>query len=547
MFWITAFIVVFWHLGSRSLHGSEDRWAEVTREMFLQKDFFHPTLNGRPYFDKPLLGYWLVALTSLITGRLDEWAVRLPGALCGLAALWGTLRVGRSLWSPAVGQTAAWLLLTTYGFLGWTMRGEADIENLAAIMGATAWYWIRRERRDVLTYFVFYLICFVGAHTKGLTAVAVPAMILLPDLVRERRWRSHLNLANALALAVGLAMYVVPFVSARAASGGQHADGLAMVFRENVERYFDPFDHREPFYVYLYYLPELLLPWTALFIVAAVHFAGAFKQPYGPTRWMVEAAVLVFLFFTLSGSRRSYYILPLLPFCALATAVFLNSEAGSEWRRRTLVAQRIALGGVILLAVLSPVLLGFISLPQGFVVTRDLWIGVPVLGLLGLAPWLFDRWTGGRLGEFMGLRRELASLVAGAVILAGGLFCWGVMKIDGFRTIAPFARQLGALVRADPPEAIAAYRESRTQLLFYAELPVPIHVFQKLDEMKAFLNSSGSKILIIRDVDVEEVLAAFPSAVRQRPALSEQIHPWEKKGGRLRAWRLAAKEAHGSL
>src|SRR5436190_3277049 len=60
VFWIAAVVVVFWHLGLRSLHGSEDRWAEVTREMFLRKDFFHPTLNGEPYFDKPLLGYWLV-------------------------------------------------------------------------------------------------------------------------------------------------------------------------------------------------------------------------------------------------------------------------------------------------------------------------------------------------------------------------------------------------------------------------------------------------------------------------------------------------------
>ena len=47
-FWIVASVVLFGMLGVPSLRGSEDRFAEITREMLLCGDFFHPRLNGQP-------------------------------------------------------------------------------------------------------------------------------------------------------------------------------------------------------------------------------------------------------------------------------------------------------------------------------------------------------------------------------------------------------------------------------------------------------------------------------------------------------------------
>src|SRR5262249_18944139 len=41
----------------------EGRRAEVGREMFASGDWLLPTLNGEPYYDKPPLFHWLLALT----------------------------------------------------------------------------------------------------------------------------------------------------------------------------------------------------------------------------------------------------------------------------------------------------------------------------------------------------------------------------------------------------------------------------------------------------------------------------------------------------
>jgi 4-amino-4-deoxy-L-arabinose transferase-like glycosyltransferase len=541
-FWVSACFFVLWALGWHTLHGSEDRWAEVTREMFLRRDFFHPTINAQPYFDKPLLGYWLVALVSVVTGRLDEWAVRLPGAVASLLTLWATIRLGRTLWSAAVGRTAAWLLLTTYGFLWWAKRGEADMENLAAITGALAWYWAHRERLTFGHYLVFYLICFIGAHTKGLGAVAVPAVALLPDVLRGGRWRAHLNLANVLALGVGVAVYLTPFVYATFTHGDYQSSGLALVFRENVQRYFEPFDHTEPFYVYLYYLPELFLPWAPLVLVALASVSRALRRPYDATRWLAEAFVLVFLFFTLSGSRRVYYILPAMPLAALATALFLHDEATASARRWGIGLQTAAFAALAGLTLAGPALAAVLAPRYRWPLPADLMLVAPLLGVLALAAFGIARRRAGQVAGLLGVPRVAAPLIGATAVLAA-LGCWSVQSIDRYRTKAPFARQLGALVRTTSPDMIVFYKPPQENVLFYADLPVPVRMIEKPDGMTQLLaQTTTTKVVVVEQVRVEEALAALPAEVRGRPTLTEEVHPWEERHSQTKqlAWFLPA-------
>ena len=320
----SAFVLLLWGLGGRTLGGSEGRWAEITREMLITKDFFHPTIGGLPYFDKPLLTYWLIASFSVMFGTLTEGICRLPSALCGVITVFVTMKVGKRLWSAQVGRIAGWILLTTYGVLLWSRTAAADTENLAAIMVCTAWYWARRDKPGFVTFFVFYLVMVLGALTKGLAAVAVPILVVLPDIIENKRWRMLLSPSHFLAALLALMLYVAPFVYASsAAHPGYQASGLGMVFRENIQRFYAPFDHKEPWYVYFYHTPTLFLPWSVFLILALIAIIPRWKQLDDKTKWLLKAAALIFLFFTASGSRRNYYILPLIPFCALLTAVFL--------------------------------------------------------------------------------------------------------------------------------------------------------------------------------------------------------------------------------
>jgi len=420
LFWFLAIFLLFVYLGAKEIRGSEDRWAEIVRQMQITGDYFHPSINGRPYFDKPLLSYWLIALASAITGRLDETVLRLPSAIAGLLALFGTINLGKRLFSKQQAMTAGWVLLGTYGFIFWARLGEADMENLAAIILAVAWYWARRDRPGFFSYIVFYLICFLGAHTKGMATIAVPILVVLPDLIWEKRWKSYLSVSHFLALALGLSLYLAPFLYSEMTRTGYKTSGLGMAFRENITRYFQPFDHKEPFYIYFYHLPRLLFPWIVLFVGAVWTFYRNFRQLRWPAKWLAISTGLIFLFFTLSGSRRSYYVLPILPFCALMVSQYLVVERKEKSKRIILGIQTWIFVVIMALEILSPLLWPVLQKSIGFEAPGELRLATFILGLLALICFIPNIFRASLLSRLLGTEQRLARLIAICIIIVGG-------------------------------------------------------------------------------------------------------------------------------
>lgn len=543
IFWSSAVLLFLWALGYRGLWASEGRWAEITREMFLSGDFFHPTINGEPYFDKPLLSYWLIALVSHTTGKLNEWAIRLPSAVSGLLALWAMVSLGRRLWSEKVAITAGWILLTTYGVLFWSRTGSADMENLAVVIIAVAWYWARRERPGFFTFLVFYLICFLGAHAKGLPAVVIPVLAVLPDVIRERRWKRLLSFSHVLALAIGITFYIIPFIYADITSGEYRASGLALVFKENVLRYFKPFDHKEPFYVYLYYLPELFLPWTPLFLIAIWGTFASFKKLDKKTRWLAEAIVVIFLFFTFSGSRRSYYILPILPFCALLTSLFFVADEKDRRAHLGISIQEWSFAMVSLCAIASLAIWPIIRSHIGFVPPADLKTATPILGILSLFALILNRLRPGLQADFLGTDQKIAPCVFAAVILMGGFFCLQLPSLDVYRGERPFAMELKSRAAGLSPEQIAFYGTTMTNTLFYLDQPKPVRMLTNTESVQIFLEScKGDKFFITTEKYLKELKPVLPAEVTENPTLSEKVYPWERNNSKnLVAWLIRAK------
>jgi 4-amino-4-deoxy-L-arabinose transferase-like glycosyltransferase len=111
------------------------------------------------------------------------------------------------------------------------------------------------------------------------------------------------------------------------------------VFRENVVRFFDPFDHMGPIYTYLIYLPAYTLPWVPCWLLGLWLAVRHWRQTPPNVRWLVWGLGLLFVFFTASGSRRSYYVLPLVPFAQLLGAWWLSERlanktaSGPRWQK----------------------------------------------------------------------------------------------------------------------------------------------------------------------------------------------------------------------
>ncbi|WP_371230151.1 ArnT family glycosyltransferase [Pseudomonas sp. QE6] len=316
---VSALLLVF-GLGSREVWGPEVRWADIALQMLQSGDYFDPYLRGAPYYDKPLLSYWLITAPASLFG-LNSWTLRAGTVLAGLGSIWLTCWLGERLLRKGTGLLAGWLLATTFYFLFWARVATADMLTVFGVLAALACYWRDPEDTRFSGYLGFCLILSLTSLCKGLIGFILPVLVLLPHLFSEGRWRRHLNLRLPAALVMAGGVYAIPFVLSHLYGQPSYGEsGLALVFKENVVRFFHPFDHVGPIYTYLIYLPAYTLPWAPLWMLGLWFAARRWKQLEPNARWLVWALALLFAFFTASGSRRSYYVLPLVPFAQLLGA-----------------------------------------------------------------------------------------------------------------------------------------------------------------------------------------------------------------------------------
>ncbi len=343
-------------LGDRAVVSEEVRWAEVAREMQISGDYFHPTINGQLYYDKPVGSYWLILIAAKCTGGIDEFAARLPAALAGILGVVVIMSLGRRLHDARVGVLAGAILATSFGFAFYSRRATADIETVTGALVAI-WLFERFSPRGggpwVLLLW-FWMACV--SLTKGLLGFALPLVVMATysahtatvqrgergfwrGLYSESRWL--LNYWSILAIPLAVAVYALPFVISSWSTGS--VEGLQMVWRENVRRFVVPHNHTGPVYLYLGVIFMLAAPWS-LFLPAAL----LMKSP-APTRGdrLTQAYFwAIFLFFTFAASRRSYYLLPVLPGMALLVSKLLLApqDVLNRWAARLRSAGWVMLG-----------------------------------------------------------------------------------------------------------------------------------------------------------------------------------------------------------
>lgn len=87
-------------------------------------------IQGRPRLEKPPLPRWTIASLITLTGRRDEWIVRLPSALAALGTVGLVYGLGCRLGGRAVGLSAG-LVLTSIGFFDSELRQAGNDGPLA--------------------------------------------------------------------------------------------------------------------------------------------------------------------------------------------------------------------------------------------------------------------------------------------------------------------------------------------------------------------------------------------------------------------------------
>lgn len=329
-FTLVLFLV---RLGDRAVVSEEFRWAEIAREMRATGDYLHPTINGQTYYDKPVGSYWLIVAASYVTGGVNETAARLPAAISGVIGVGLVVVLARKFYEARVALLAGAILATCFGYVFYSRRATADVETVVGVLAAIYLYAHNQDRKGYAWVILLWALMAATSLTKGLLGFALPLVVMGTDsvlrvfsarresglfrsLVEQSRW--FFNWWTVMALPLGVALYLVPFLLSASETGA--ATGLEMVWRENLKRFVLPHNHTGPVYLYCGVIFVLAAPWSLFLPTALMPTSG--RSP--DARLIRVYFWAVFIFFTISASRRSYYLLPVLPPAAILIADFIS-------------------------------------------------------------------------------------------------------------------------------------------------------------------------------------------------------------------------------
>ena len=389
--WITVVTTLFLGaaIGVRDLwNPNEPTYGRVVAEMLERGDWLVPYLNGVPFFEKPILYYWLAALSATFLG-LSEAALRVPVLVAGVASTCFTYLLVRSHDGRDRAISACVLFVTTY-LVWWTSRC-AQMDSFVLSTTIIVVYLLTgvldRGSAPKRSWLLAGGVAGLGFLAKGPVTVVVPALILVCYALWTRKPLRRLT-SGAMAGMVAFIAVAAPWYLTLALSG--HAEALdEVLLRQNFERYVAAWDHDQPWWYYLKYVWIIFAPWSWLLPVAAAvnldrRYSRDLKPP--PLAWI--GLLVPLIFFSLADSKRAPYLLPAAPFVAWLGAVVTDHLRQRRLHRREAAATLVvcgSLGGVLLASAIYLVTFRGpgADLPAGLSLTiTSSWLGVVGLAIV---------------------------------------------------------------------------------------------------------------------------------------------------------------------
>ncbi len=318
-----ACIPIFVALGTHQCWGAEGRVLGIALSMRVKGSWLTPDLFGENWWFRPLLYFWCAAGASFFTGGVSELAGRLPSAISGAATVFLTAHIAARLLGRRAAVPAGWLFATAFSTWLWSRTAAMDMMNVAFAAAAVAIYVESIPGFKRWHIFAFAALIGLGSQAKGVPALVLPCAIGFVDAVLNRR-KDLLRFWPTIAAAVPIAAALFSLSLLIAVAHGNGSAAWYDFYRENIQRVFDPYDHHDNgIHLYFWVVPLLFLPWGLSLPAAVAAGARRWKADRG---WFFAftAFAVTFALFSASASRRSYYILPVFPWCAVLLAGMLD-------------------------------------------------------------------------------------------------------------------------------------------------------------------------------------------------------------------------------
>ena len=476
---ILGAFVFFYRLGDKDMWTRLESEAAVAgRDMLNTGRILVPHFFDQPFVDnRPPGAFWLVAASYKLTGHRDEWAARLPSALAALGCVLLVYAMGRRAANETAGFLSALVLL---GMLTFVLMGRISQQDMLLALWTILAHWAFWRSLDESTSAFRYVLAFqvflgLGTLTKGPAVVITILFPLTVYVFYSRRWRDvkWLALVGTLPVSLALMLWWYLYVWIEWPSMRQVLIGR---FTDQSHR------HVEPFYFYFLHIPELLGPATLLLPLLAVGwFKASPAQRRGPLGLFMISALSIFFVFCLFSSKRTHYLVPLLPALSLALGLVIANQRYDEGRYLT--------RSTLMLATLNPlIIVAWVFLAPDHLrlesVVRE-WAAFAVLA--GMVAWSWILLRAGR--RRTAWRISWVSCIVGLAFFLGDIY----QRAGDLRSPRKFAENVAKVV---PSQARLGTLYGHAAQVFYVGRPIERH---NVSSAQDFLESPDHYLIVVDD------------------------------------------------
>ena len=386
---IPGLILVFvvFYLLPLMIHGlwipDETRYAQIGQDMLHSGNWVAPHFMGLRYFEKPIAGYWMIAIGQAVFGD-NLFGVRIASALSTGLSVWLVWLIAGRLWRDPRKRFASTLIYMSFGLVA----GQAGYANLdpqftfwVNLSLVAVWFAFdsSARRARLCAWAVLGLACGMGFMTKGFLAWLLPVLIAVPYALWQRRIKEVLSY-GPLAILVAVAI-CLPWALA---IHHQEPDFWQFFFWNEHIRRFSAADaqHTQPWWFYLPILLAASLPWAALLPNTLIDACKQRREPV--TGFLLLWLLLPLAMFSLSKGKLPTYIMP----CLLPLALLMG-HAVVSWREQA-KGRILRINGLlnVLLAVAGLVGLAYLQLTRAVYANTEVFsLSLAYIVLLG---WLLS-------------------------------------------------------------------------------------------------------------------------------------------------------------
>lgn len=504
-------------LGGYTLYDrDEGYYVECARQMLVSGNWFVPYFAGEPWMEKPPLAFWLMAV-SMRTFGVNEFAARLPSALCGLAAIWLTFRLAREMIGLRAGIIAS-VVATTCLFFNGTMRiALVDMPMVASTTLSMLGLWgiIRGERwRGPL---LFYVGAGLAMLTKGPLGLALPVLALGGYILLTRRWdfiaRARPFLGMLVVLVI-ISLWVIPAI-VFTGMGYFHE----MIWVRTIQPVFSPLQGHggkglvEYLLLIPIYIPILFvgfIPWSA-FLWPAIRHVAAQGRTATTAAFLLGWVLAQLIALSLISTKLQHYVLPIIPALAICMGAYL-AQRPTEVVGKTAaggLAKVFGIGGLILAAFIMAV--PFVT---GFSGEWPWFIPAALMCLLG------GRWAAGAVDK----RHTDILIMRLAVVITlvlAALCDLGIPRLETGKSAKRVATKLQSLVGSfQCPVRVGAVGYREMSLVFY--LRQDVKMLDSASEIGDFLDKAGAGAVVVN----EKEWARIPADMAARYHAIWRLRAW---------------------